>query len=48
VRVRTDAAGNARFRYRLGKRFPLGNYQVSATATSRGLDGGTNASFLLQ
>jgi hypothetical protein len=48
ARVRTDRNGIATFKYRLNKRFPLGTYQVSATATSRGLDGSTNASFLLQ
>jgi Gametolysin peptidase M11 len=48
IRVRTDPTGNARFKYRLSKRFPLGTYQVSATASSRGLAGSTNASFLLQ
>jgi hypothetical protein len=48
VRVRTDPNGIARFKYRLSKRFPVGTYQVSATAASRGLVGSTNASFLLQ
>jgi M6 family metalloprotease-like protein len=48
VNVRTDPNGIARFKYRLTKRFPPGTYQVSATASSRGLDGSTNASFLLQ
>jgi hypothetical protein len=48
VRVRTDAAGSARFKYRLNKRFPLGNYQITATASARGLDGSTTTSFLLQ
>jgi hypothetical protein len=48
VRVRTDSIGVARFKYRLNRRFPVGTYQVSATATARGLDGSTNASFSLQ
>jgi hypothetical protein len=48
VRARTDANGIATFRYRLSRRFPRGIYQVSASATSRGLDGSTIASFLLQ
>ena len=48
VRVRADAGGNARFKYRLSKRFPLGNYQITATASARGLDGSTSTSFLLQ
>ncbi len=48
VRVRTDPNGIAKFKYRLNKRFPLGTYQVSAAASSRGLDGNTNATFLLQ
>jgi hypothetical protein len=48
VRVRTDPNGIATFKYRLNKRFPTGTYHVSATASSRGLDGSTSASFLLQ
>ena len=48
VRVRTNRYGIATFRYRLNKRFPLGAYQVSAVATASGLNGSTNASFLLQ
>ncbi|HEX2229639.1 MAG TPA: NEW3 domain-containing protein, partial [Candidatus Binatia bacterium] len=48
IRARTASNGNARFQYRVSKRFPLGAYQVSATASFRGLEGGTNASFLLQ
>ena len=48
VRVRTDPNGIAKFKYRLNKRFPLGTYQVSAAASFRGLDGSTNANFLLQ
>jgi hypothetical protein len=48
IRVRTKANGIATFKYRLFRRFPLGTYQVSATVTSSGLGGSTNASFLLQ
>jgi hypothetical protein len=48
VRVRTGPNGIAMFKYRLNKRFPVGTYQVSATASARGLDGSTSASFLLQ
>jgi Gametolysin peptidase M11 len=48
ARVRTDHTGTARFRYRLSKRFPLGTYQVSASAAARGLDASTQLSFLVQ
>ena len=48
ARVRTNRHGVATFKYRLNKRFPLGSYQVSAIARAGGLNGSTNASFLLQ
>ncbi|MGH7927904.1 MAG: hypothetical protein ACREQV_08935, partial [Candidatus Binatia bacterium] len=48
VRVRTDRNGVAKLKYRVNKRFPLGTYQVSASATAGGLSGHTDANFLLQ
>jgi hypothetical protein len=48
IRVRTNGDGVAKLKYRLSKRFPLGTYQVSASATAGGLNGSTSASFLLQ